>query len=88
MSTSAITGPCAAVLSSLQIHRVGTIASKSCIYSHFYLSKPLIRFVWDEAKYPTMSPLRETVDSIHSQVSKIEDDLKLMTYDICGLWMS
>nr|POF06339.1 glucan endo-1,3-beta-glucosidase [Quercus suber] len=27
----------------LQIHRVGTIESKSCIYSHFYLSKPLIR---------------------------------------------
>ncbi|XP_034708155.1 V-type proton ATPase subunit C [Vitis riparia] len=37
----------------------------------------LTRFVWDEAKFPTMSPLREIVDSIHHQVSKIEDDLKV-----------
>ncbi|KAG9446215.1 hypothetical protein H6P81_012343 [Aristolochia fimbriata] len=37
----------------------------------------LTRFVWDEAKYPTMSPLREIVDSIHVQVAKIEDDLKV-----------
>lgn len=36
-----------------------------------------VRFVWDEAKYPTMSPLRDIVDSIHSQVAKIEDDLKV-----------
>ncbi|KAF2301802.1 hypothetical protein GH714_029431 [Hevea brasiliensis] len=35
------------------------------------------RFIWDEAKYPTMSPLREIVDSIHTQVAKIEDDLKV-----------
>ena len=35
------------------------------------------RFVWDEAKYPTMSPLKEIVDGIHSQVAKIEDDLKV-----------
>ncbi|CBI15738.3 hypothetical protein VitviT2T_025607 [Vitis vinifera] len=37
----------------------------------------LTRFVWDEAKYPTMSPLREIVDGIHVQVAKIEDDLKV-----------
>ncbi|PIA39465.1 hypothetical protein AQUCO_02600130v1 [Aquilegia coerulea] len=37
----------------------------------------LTRFAWDEAKYPTMSPLREIVDSIHVQVAKIEDDLKV-----------
>ncbi|KAL9251530.1 V-type proton ATPase subunit C-like protein [Drosera capensis] len=37
----------------------------------------LTRFVWDEAKYPTMSPLRETVDSILGFVSKVEDDLKV-----------
>ncbi|XP_042493552.1 V-type proton ATPase subunit C-like isoform X2 [Macadamia integrifolia] len=37
----------------------------------------LTRFVWDEAKYPTMSPLREIVDGIHHQVAKIEDDLKV-----------
>ncbi|KAL2515026.1 V-type proton ATPase subunit C [Forsythia ovata] len=35
------------------------------------------RFVWDEAKYPTMSPLREIVDGIHVQDPKIEDDLKV-----------
>nr|DAD38788.1 TPA_asm: hypothetical protein HUJ06_013110 [Nelumbo nucifera] len=37
----------------------------------------LTRFVWDETKYPTMSPLQEIVDSIHVQVAKIEDDLKV-----------
>ncbi|KAJ4729535.1 V-type proton ATPase subunit C [Melia azedarach] len=37
----------------------------------------LTRFVWDEAKYPTMSPLREIVDGIHTLVAKIEDDLKV-----------
>uniref|UniRef100_A0A7N0UA41 V-type proton ATPase subunit C n=1 Tax=Kalanchoe fedtschenkoi TaxID=63787 RepID=A0A7N0UA41_KALFE len=31
----------------------------------------------DETKYPTMLPLREIVDGIHVQVSKIEDDLKV-----------
>ncbi|KAJ8486735.1 hypothetical protein OPV22_019220 [Ensete ventricosum] len=37
----------------------------------------LTRFIWDEGKYPTMSPLREIVDSIHVQVAKIEDDMKV-----------
>uniref|UniRef100_A0A7C9CWU3 V-type proton ATPase subunit C n=1 Tax=Opuntia streptacantha TaxID=393608 RepID=A0A7C9CWU3_OPUST len=37
----------------------------------------LTRFVWDEAKYPTMSPLREIVDNIHGFVAKVEDDLKV-----------
>ena len=37
------------------------------------------RFVWDEAKYPTMSPLKEVVENIQSQVAKIEDDLKVFT---------
>lgn len=37
----------------------------------------LTRFVWDESRYPTVSPLREIVDSIHSQVAKIEDDMKI-----------
>ncbi|KAF5196947.1 V-type proton atpase subunit c, partial [Thalictrum thalictroides] len=36
----------------------------------------LTRFAWDEAKYQTMSPLKEIVTSIHAQVAKIEDDLK------------
>ncbi|KAG6423794.1 hypothetical protein SASPL_114197 [Salvia splendens] len=34
-------------------------------------------FAWDEAKYPTMSPLKEIVDGIHVQIAKIEDDLKV-----------
>lgn len=46
------------------------------------------RFVWDEAKYPTMSPLREIVDSIHGQVAKIEDDLKVCFYRHCNSFSS
>uniref|UniRef100_A0A251U0Q4 V-type proton ATPase subunit C n=1 Tax=Helianthus annuus TaxID=4232 RepID=A0A251U0Q4_HELAN len=37
----------------------------------------LTKFVWDEVKYPTMSPLKEIVDGIHAQVAKIDDDLKV-----------
>ncbi|XP_057527768.1 V-type proton ATPase subunit C [Amaranthus tricolor] len=37
----------------------------------------LTRFVWDEAKYPTMSSLKEIVDGIHGFVAKVEDDLKV-----------
>lgn len=37
--------------------------------------------MWDEAKYPTMSPLKETVDGVHSQVAKIEDDLKVLVFN-------
>ncbi|KAJ0755283.1 putative ATPase, V1 complex, subunit C, vacuolar ATP synthase subunit C superfamily [Helianthus annuus] len=37
----------------------------------------LTKFVWDEAKYPTMSPLKEIVDGIRAQVAKIDDDLKV-----------
>ncbi|GFZ08025.1 vacuolar ATP synthase subunit C [Actinidia rufa] len=37
----------------------------------------LTRFVWEEAKYPTLSPLKEIVDGIHVQVAKIEEDLKV-----------
>lgn len=37
----------------------------------------LTKFVWDDAKYPAMAPLRETVDTIQGQVAKIEDDLKV-----------
>jgi hypothetical protein len=33
--------------------------------------------VWDEGKYPTMSPLKEIVGSIQTQVAKIEDDMKV-----------
>lgn len=37
----------------------------------------ITRFAWDEAKYPTMTPLRETVDTITETVAKLEDDLKV-----------
>uniref|UniRef100_A0A0C9RG98 V-type proton ATPase subunit C n=1 Tax=Wollemia nobilis TaxID=56998 RepID=A0A0C9RG98_9CONI len=37
----------------------------------------ITRFTWDEAKYPVMSPLRETVNTIHESVSKLEDGLKV-----------
>jgi hypothetical protein len=36
--------------------------------------------VWDEGKYPTMSPLKEIVGSIQSQVAKIEDDMKVCSH--------
>lgn len=35
------------------------------------------RFAWDEAKYPLVNPLRETVDTIQGNVTKLEDDLKV-----------
>lgn len=41
------------------------------------------RFVWDEAKYPIMSPLREIVDGIHTHIAKIEDDLKVSSSITC-----
>ena len=42
----------------------------------------MLRFVWDEAKYPTMSPLKEVVENIQSQVAKIEDDLKVLMLNL------
>ncbi|XP_057982592.1 V-type proton ATPase subunit C-like isoform X2 [Malania oleifera] len=46
----------------------------------------LTRFVWDEAKYPTMSPLRVVFDSILAQVVRIDDSLKVRVgeYNIVG----
>ncbi|KAH7332074.1 hypothetical protein KP509_20G066700 [Ceratopteris richardii] len=37
----------------------------------------ITRFSWDEAKYPLVNPLRETVDTILGNVTKLEDDLKV-----------
>ncbi|KAK8936797.1 V-type proton ATPase subunit C [Platanthera zijinensis] len=37
----------------------------------------LTRFHWDESKFPTVSPLQEIVGTIHTQVAKIEDDMKI-----------
>ena len=33
-----------------------------------------------------MSPLREIVDSIHGQVAKIEDDLKVINFNVQLIW--
>ena len=41
------------------------------------LDSYVTRFRWDEAKHPLMAPLRETCDSIHEGVAKLEDDLKV-----------
>jgi V-type H+-transporting ATPase subunit C len=37
----------------------------------------LQRFRWDEARYPTRRPLRETVERVAESVSLVEDDLKV-----------
>jgi V-type H+-transporting ATPase subunit C len=37
----------------------------------------LQRFRWDEAKYPTRRPLRETVERVAEAVSAVEDELKV-----------
>lgn len=37
----------------------------------------LTRFKWDEAKFPTRRPLKETVDKVMEIVGRIEDDLKV-----------
>lgn len=59
------------------LERVSGVESSSLTVDGVPVDSYLTRFVWDEAKYPTMSPLREIVDGIHTQVSKIEDDLKV-----------
>ncbi|KAI3455110.1 hypothetical protein Pfo_011773 [Paulownia fortunei] len=68
-----------------ELERVSGVVSSSLTVDGVpvdsYLTRQLIydlcRFVWDEAKYPTMSPLKELVDGIHVQIAKIEDDLKV-----------
>ncbi|KAL2482636.1 V-type proton ATPase subunit C [Forsythia ovata] len=59
------------------LERVSGVLSSSLTVDGVPVDSYLTRFVWDEAKYPTMSPLREIVDSIHGQIAKIEDDLKV-----------
>ncbi|KAH9743215.1 V-type proton ATPase subunit C [Citrus sinensis] len=59
-----------------ELERVSGIESSSLSVDGVPVDTYLTRFVWDEAKYPTMSPLREIVDGIHTLVAKIEDDLK------------
>uniref|UniRef100_A0A2P2L010 V-type proton ATPase subunit C n=1 Tax=Rhizophora mucronata TaxID=61149 RepID=A0A2P2L010_RHIMU len=60
-----------------ELERVSGVESNALTVDGVPVDSYLTRFVWDEAKYPTMSPLREIVDGIHGQVSKIEDDLKV-----------
>ncbi|XP_022872220.1 V-type proton ATPase subunit C isoform X1 [Olea europaea var. sylvestris] len=59
------------------LERVSGVMSSSLTVDGVPVDSYLTRFVWDEAKYPTMSPLREIVDGIHVQIAKIEDDLKV-----------
>uniref|UniRef100_A0A2P2KZW8 V-type proton ATPase subunit C n=1 Tax=Rhizophora mucronata TaxID=61149 RepID=A0A2P2KZW8_RHIMU len=60
-----------------ELERVSGAESNALTVDGVPVDSYLTRFVWDEARYPTMSPLRDIVDGIHSQVSKIEDDLKV-----------
>ncbi|XP_068666838.1 V-type proton ATPase subunit C-like [Aristolochia californica] len=60
-----------------ELERVSGIEGSPLTVEGVPVDSYLTRFVWDEAKYPIMSPLREIVDSIHVQVAKIEDDLKV-----------
>ncbi|KAK3183880.1 hypothetical protein Dsin_031166 [Dipteronia sinensis] len=59
------------------LERVSGVESSSLTVDGVPVDSYLTRFAWDEAKYPVMSTLREIVNGIHSQVSKIEDDLKV-----------
>ncbi|GJW01782.1 V-type proton ATPase subunit C [Tanacetum coccineum] len=59
------------------LEKVSGILSSSLTVDGVPVDSYLTKFVWDEAKYPTMSPLKEIVDGIHVQVAKIDDDLKI-----------
>ncbi|XAR67855.1 hypothetical protein NMG60_11002782 [Bertholletia excelsa] len=60
-----------------ELEKVSGVVSSSLTVDGVPVDSYLIRFVWDDAKYPVMSPLKEIVDGIHFQVAKIEDDLKV-----------
>ncbi|KAL6545598.1 V-type proton ATPase subunit C [Orobanche gracilis] len=60
-----------------ELERVSGVVSSSLTVDGVPVDSYLTRFVWEEAKYPTMSPLREVVDGIHVQIAKIDDDLKV-----------
>ncbi|XP_039172359.1 V-type proton ATPase subunit C [Eucalyptus grandis] len=60
-----------------ELERVSGVESSSLTVDGVPVDSYLTRFVWDDAKYPAMAPLRETVDTIQGQVAKIEDDLKV-----------
>ncbi|XP_030461844.1 V-type proton ATPase subunit C [Syzygium oleosum] len=60
-----------------ELERVSGVESSSLTVDGVPVDSYLTRFVWDDAKYPTMAPLREIIDTIQGQVAKIEDDLKV-----------
>ncbi|KAK7380723.1 hypothetical protein VNO78_33239 [Psophocarpus tetragonolobus] len=60
-----------------ELERVSGVVSSGLSVDGVPVDSYLTRFVWDEARYPTMSTLKEIVDGIHGQVAKIEDDLKV-----------
>ncbi|XP_027170278.1 V-type proton ATPase subunit C [Coffea eugenioides] len=60
-----------------ELEKVSGVVSSSLTVDGVPVDSYLTRFLWDEAKYPTMSLLREIVDGIHTQIAKIEDDLKV-----------
>ncbi|KAK4767969.1 hypothetical protein SAY87_003110 [Trapa incisa] len=60
-----------------ELERVTGVESNALTVDGVPVDSYLTRFVWDEARYPTMSPLKEIVDSLQGQVTKIEDDLKV-----------
>ncbi|OEL31987.1 V-type proton ATPase subunit C [Dichanthelium oligosanthes] len=60
-----------------ELERAGGVDSGALTVDGVPVDTYLTRFVWDEGKYPTMSPLKEIVGSIQSQVAKIEDDMKV-----------
>ncbi|XP_055825671.1 V-type proton ATPase subunit C [Solanum dulcamara] len=77
-SNSFIEGVCSKTRRQIEeLERVSGVLSSSLTVDGVPVDSYLTRFAWDEAKYPTMSPLKEIVDGIHSQVAKIEDDLKV-----------
>lgn len=39
----------------------------------------LFGFTWDEARYPSNRPLKDTVDKIQETVGKIDDDMKVQS---------
>ncbi|GER29998.1 v-type proton ATPase subunit C [Striga asiatica] len=65
-----------------ELERVSRVVSSSLTVDGVPVDSYLTRFVWDEAKYPTMSPLKEIVDGIHVQIAKVEDDLKVRIADL------
>lgn len=77
-SNSFIEGVCSKTRRQIEeLERFSGVLSSSLTVDGVPVDSYLTRFAWDEAKYPTMSPLKEIVDGIHSQVAKIEDDLKV-----------